>query len=174
MREDAPPLRALVDPDDALFAAPGDMPRRIRDYCERTGQEPPDDPAAVARCILESLALKHRQTLELLREATGHAPEEVHVVGGGAQNELLCQWTADAAGIPVLAGPAEATEVGNLVVQAIALGELSSVQEGRELVEASFPLRIHEPRETACMERRARALRAARRRSRTVGERIQA
>lgn len=149
LAQDAPPLRALVDPDDALFAAPGDMPRRIRDYCERTGQETSDDPAAVARCILESLALKHRQTLELLREATGHAPDEVHVVGGGSQNELLCQWTADAAGIPALAGPAEATEVGNLVVQAIALGELSSVQEGRELVETSFPLRIHEPRETA-------------------------
>ena len=87
--------------------------------------------------------------LQLLREATGHAPEEVHVVGGGSQNELLCQWTADATGIPALAGPAEATEVGNLVVQAIALGELSSVQEGRELVEASFPVKAYEPRESA-------------------------
>ena len=146
---DAPAHRSLIDPDDPLFAAPGDMPLRIRDYCERTGQESPVEPAAVARCILESLALKHRQTLELLREATGHAPSEVHVVGGGSRNELLCQWTADAAGIPALAGPAEATEVGNLVVQAIALGELSSVQEGRELVEASFPLRVHEPHETS-------------------------
>lgn len=146
---DAPALRSFVDPNDALFAAPGDMPRRVRDFCVSTGQEAPDEPAAVVRCILESLALKHWQTIELLREAAGAAPSEVHVVGGGARNELLCRWTADAAGLPVLAGPAEATEIGNLAVQAIALGELASLDEAREVVRASFPPTVYEPHASA-------------------------
>ena len=105
LAEDAPPLRSLIDPDDARFAAPGDMPRRIREFCAETGQDEPTEPAAVVRCILESLALGHARVVELLDEVTGADPEEIHVVGGGAQNELLCQWTADAAGLPVLAGP---------------------------------------------------------------------
>ena len=143
---DAPPLRSLVDPDDPQLAEPGDMPRRVRELCARSGQAEPEQPGAIVRCILESLALKHAQTIDLLREAAGAAPDEVHVVGGGARNELLCRWTAEATGLLVLAGPAEATEIGNLVVQAIALGELATLAEGRELVRASFEPTVYEPR----------------------------
>jgi rhamnulokinase len=146
---EAPPLRALIDPDDSVFAEPGDMPHRIRTYCSGTGQDEPEGPGAVVRCILESLALKHRRTIELLRKAAGAAPCEVHVVGGGAHNELLCRWTADATGLPVLAGPAEATSVGNLLVQAIALEELSSLDDARNVVRASFEPTVYEPGETA-------------------------
>ncbi|MBD0349229.1 MAG: rhamnulokinase [Thermoleophilia bacterium] len=145
LAEDAPALRSLVDPNHALFAPPGDMPRRVREFCARTGQGAPEEPAAVVRCILESLALKHAQTIGLLREATGAAPTEVHIVGGGARNELLCRWTADAAGMPVVAGPVEATEIGNLVVQAIALGELASLDDARTVVRASFEPTVYEP-----------------------------
>jgi rhamnulokinase len=145
----APALRSFVDPNDPLFAAPGDMPRRVRDFCVSTGQERPEEPATVVRCILESLALKHWQTIELLREAAGAAPSEVHVVGGGARNELLCRWTADAAGLPLIAGPAEATEIGNLAVQAIALGELASLDEARDVVRASFAPTVYEPQDSA-------------------------
>lgn len=141
----APPLRSLVDPNDPLFAAPGDMPARIADYCERTGQPRPEDPAAVARCVFESLALKHAETVDLLADVTGRPLEELHVVGGGAKSELLCEWTAAAAGRPVQAGPAEATLVGNLLVQALALGELGSLDELRDVVRASFSPVTYEP-----------------------------
>jgi rhamnulokinase len=145
MADEAPPLRFLIDPDDERFAPPGDMPRRIREFCLETGQDEPMDPAAVVRCILESLALGHARVVRLLDQATGADPEEIHVVGGGAQNELLCRWTASAAGRPVLAGPVEAAAIGNLVVQAIALGELASIAEARELIRASFEPVVYEP-----------------------------
>ncbi|HYZ18769.1 MAG TPA: rhamnulokinase family protein [Gaiellaceae bacterium] len=142
---EAPSLQSLVDPNHALFAPPGDMPQRIRAFCAMTGQAEPEEPAAVARCILESLALKHAQTIDLIRRSTGAKPGEVHIVGGGARNELLCRWTANAAALPVVAGPVEATEIGNLVVQAIAIGELASVEEGRAVVRASFEPTVYEP-----------------------------
>jgi rhamnulokinase len=145
----AAPLRSFVDPDDAPFAEPSDMPSRVREFCARTGQPQPEDDGAVTRCILESLALKHAQTIELLGEATGAAPAEVHIVGGGARNELLCRWTADASGLPVLVGPEEATEIGNLLVQAIALGELGSLAEAREVVRRSFEPTVIEPSDAA-------------------------
>jgi rhamnulokinase len=148
----APPLGSFVDPNDPLFLAPGDMPRRVRDYCAGTGQPVPEASAAVVRCVLESLALKYRQVIELLAAAAGIAPSQIHVVGGGAQNALLCQWTADATGLDVIAGPAEATAVGNLVVQAIALGELTSLDEARELVRRSFRTDAYEPRDTDAWE----------------------
>jgi rhamnulokinase len=103
------------------------------------------EPGAVVRCILESLALKHAQTIALLGDVTGTAAGEIHVVGGGARNDLLCRWTADASGLPVLAGPEEATTIGNLLMQAIALGDVASLEEGRELVRASFEPRVYEP-----------------------------
>ncbi len=160
LAEAAEPLRSLVDPNDPSFAAPGDMPARIRDYCAATGQPQPADPAAVTRCILESLALKHAETVELLASVAGAAPTELHVVGGGARNEPLCRWTASAAELPVLAGPEEATLLGNLLVQAIALGELGSLADGREVVRASFAPRVHEP-EPSSRWREARARFAA-------------
>ena len=123
------------------------MPRRVRELCARTGQPEPEESGALARCILESLALKHAHAIQLLAAATGTAPAEVHVVGGGAQNEPLCRWTADAAGLPVLAGPEEATEIGNLLLQAMALGEIASLDEAREVVRASFQPAVYEPQD---------------------------
>jgi rhamnulokinase len=141
----AEPLVSFVDPNDPAFAQPGDMPTRIAESCERSGQPRPEDEAAVVRCILESLALKHAETVDALAGVTGRQLEVLHVVGGGARNELLCEWTAAAAGRTVLAGPVEATLAGNLLVQALALGELASLADVREVVRESFPLATYEP-----------------------------
>jgi rhamnulokinase len=145
LADEAPPLRSLIDPDDPCFARPGDTPGLIRRFCLETGQEPPESPGEVVRCILESLALGHAQVIAALRTATGADPREIHVVGGGARNERLCRWTADAAGMPVLAGPEEATLVGNMLGQAMAMGEIDSLEEARQVVRASFAPRVHEP-----------------------------
>jgi len=145
---DAPALQAFVDPDAEAFSQPGPMPDRIVSFCRETGQPAPETDAAVARCVLESLALKHAHAVELLRQAAAVAPVELNVVGGGARNELLCGWTAHAAGLPVLAGPEEATLVGNLLVQALALGELGSPAEAREVVRASFRPTVYEPEQS--------------------------
>jgi rhamnulokinase len=145
MAKDSPPLRSFVEPNDPRFLAPGGLPDRIRAFCAETGQAVPADAGAVVRCVLESLALKHRQTIQLLADTTGTAPPEVHIVGGGALNALLCQWTADAAALPVLAGPVEAAAIGNLAAQAIALGELSSLAEARAVIRASFEPTVYEP-----------------------------
>ncbi len=149
LARDAAPLRSLIDVDHPLFSVPGDMARRVREFCVSTGQPQPEEPGAVVRCILESLALKHQQAIELLRNATEAAPGAVHIVGGGSRNELLCQMTADATELRVLAGPAEAAEIGNLLVQAIALGELASLEEARDVVRASFQSVVYEPRDPA-------------------------
>jgi rhamnulokinase len=141
----AEPFRSLIDPNDPLFTEPGDMPARITAFCRGTGQPAPGDVAETVRCIFESLALKHAETIDLLAGLTGRPIDELHVVGGGARNELLCTWTADASGRVVLAGHGEATVIGNLLVQALALGELASLGEGRELVRASFAERRYEP-----------------------------
>ena len=148
LAQQAPALRSFVEPNDPAFAEPGDMPARVRAFCAGTGQPEPVEPGAVVRCILESLALKHAQTVELLASVTGVAPREIHVVGGGARNELLCRWTADACGLPVRAGPEEATLLGNLLVQAMSLGEIGSLAEAREVVAASFAPTTYEPRRT--------------------------
>jgi rhamnulokinase len=148
----AAPLRSLVDPDDPVFVPPGDMPARVTEYCARTGQDEPAGVGAVVRCILESLALRHALTVELLGSVTGHAIAELHMVGGGARNELLCEWTAAAAGLPVLVGPEEATLVGNLLVQAMALGEISSLAEARDVVRASFEPTVHLPHDAAAWQ----------------------
>jgi rhamnulokinase len=145
MADRAEPFGPLVDPDDPTLSGPGDMPRRIRAFCARTGQSLPETPGELVRCVLESVVLGHRHALELLVESGGARPREIHLVGGGARNRLLCQWTADATGLPVLAGPEEATAIGNLIVQAIALGEIASLDEARELVRASFETTLYEP-----------------------------
>jgi len=145
LAEEAPPLRTFVDPNDPVFLEPGDMPARIREFSVRTGQPVPEEPGAVARCVLESLALAHAESVELLASVTGSSPQEIHVVGGGSRNELLCRWTANAARLPVLAGPEEATLLGNLLVQAIALGEIASLDEAREVVRRSVVPTVCEP-----------------------------
>jgi rhamnulokinase len=148
----APALRSFVDPDDPVFAEPGDMPARVRAFCAQSGQAEPDDPGAVVRCILESLALKHAEAVDAVASVAGVSPREVHVVGGGARNELLCRWTAAASGLPVLAGPEEATLLGNLLLQAISLGELASPTEAREVVRASVAPVVYEPEDAAAWQ----------------------
>ncbi|TML96774.1 MAG: rhamnulokinase [Actinobacteria bacterium] len=161
LAKEAPALRSLIEPNDPAFSEQGDMPARVRAFCAHTGQPEPLEPGAVVRCILESLALKHAQTIEVLASVTGTVPEEIHLVGGGSRNELLCRWTAGAAGVPVLAGPEEATLLGNFLVQAMSLGELASIDDGREIVRTSFAPTIYEPQDTAAWrEARERFVRA--------------
>jgi rhamnulokinase len=128
------------------------MPARLAELCRASGQPVPADRAALVRCVLDSLACKHRWTLERAEELAGRRAEVVHIVGGGAANPLLCRLTADLTGRPVLAGPVEATAVGNLLVQARAAGELSSLAEIREVVRASMPPRRFEPRPSDATE----------------------
>jgi rhamnulokinase len=142
-----PALACVIDPDDPAFLPPGDMPARVADACRRTGQRPPDGRAGTVRCILDSLALAYRRTVRQVQELSGRHADVVHLVGGGARNELLCQLTADACGLPVVAGPVEASALGNVLVQARALGSAPDDLDGmRALVRASQPLRRFEPR----------------------------
>jgi len=145
LAEDAPPAGPLVDPDHPAFLAPGDMPARIRRFCDETGQRRPEEPAAVARCVFESLALKYRYAIEQAESLTGRTIGTVNVVGGGSQNALLCQLTADAARLPVVAGPVEATATGNVMVQAFAQGRVGSLEEMRAVVRDSFGASTYEP-----------------------------
>jgi len=149
MAAESKPLVSLIDPDNQLFLPPGDMPGRIRQYCQQTGQPVPESVAAVARCIFDSLALKYRYVLRFLIQLSGQPVEALHIVGGGSLNKLLNQMTADATGVTVLGGPVEATAMGNAIVQLIALGDLKSVEEGRAIVRETFPLTVYEPRDTA-------------------------
>jgi rhamnulokinase len=142
----APAFGVLIDPDDPSFLAPGNMPRRIEDFCAKSGQEAPKTKAAVVRCVLESLALAYRRTLRLAQTIADREIDVVHVIGGGSQNQLLCRLTADAAGLPVLAGPVEASALGNVLVQARALGApLPDLTAMRALVRATHELRRYEP-----------------------------
>jgi rhamnulokinase len=150
---DAKPFAALIDPDDPSFLNPPDMPEAIRSCCRRTGQRPPADGGPMARCILESLALKYRLVIERLRQVQPRPIRRLHVIGGGSRNRLLCQMTADATGLPVLAGPVEATAIGNLLVQATALGCVNSLTDLREIVRRSFAVETFEPRPSRAWER---------------------
>ncbi len=145
MAESATPFASIVNPDDASFILPHHMPLAIGDYCKKTGQSVPTEPGDVVRCALESLALRYRWVLERLEELVGKKLDTIHIVGGGCQNTLLCQLTADACDRVVVAGPVEATALGNVLVQAIGLGLLGSVAEGRAVVRRSFEVRTYEP-----------------------------
>jgi rhamnulokinase len=148
----AAPFRFLVDTDDPAFFNPASMPDAIRQYCRRTGQPGPHTHADFVRCILESLALKYRATLDQLRRLNPRPMSRIHLIGGGAQNELLCQFTANATGLPVLVGPIEATATGNSMVQALAFGDVQSLADIRNIVRASFPPVSYEPREVEAWE----------------------
>jgi rhamnulokinase len=141
----AAPLASLVDPDHAVFQTPGDMPAAIQDFCRRTGQPVPESVGQVVRCAIESVAMKCRWVLAGLEKLTGSRLETIHIVGGGALNRALCQATADACGRVVLAGPVEATALGNVMVQAIASGAVSTIGQAREIIGRSFPLDRYEP-----------------------------
>ena len=141
----AEPLRSFIDPDDPLFTPPGDIPGRVREFCRRTGQPVPETVGQVMRCIYESLALKYRFALEQLSRATGKQFSVLHVLGGGAKDGLLCRMTADCTGIPVVAGPVEATALGNILIQLVALGELPDIAAGRALIAATEPVKRFAP-----------------------------
>lgn len=136
---------AVIDPDAESFLTPGDMPVRIRSYCQKSGQSVPESKGAILRVIFESTALKYRWILEQLESVLGRSLNVIHVVGAGIQNQFLCQVIADATNRVVKTGPLEATAVGNILIQMIALGRLHSLGEGRELVRRSFPLTTYEP-----------------------------
>jgi sugar (pentulose or hexulose) kinase len=148
LADEAPLSVAFVDPDHQDFMAPGDMPARIRNFCRQTGQKPPESIGSLARLVFESLALKYRLTLERLEELVGRRLATIHIVGGGSRNRLLSQFTADATGRVVVAGPVEATAAGNALMQLIALGELRGIEDGRAVVRASFQTETYEPRDT--------------------------
>jgi rhamnulokinase len=136
----------VIDPDDPSFLPPGDMPGRIAAYCARTGQRAPQGRAQVVRCILQSLALAYQRAVADAVRLSGRPVEVVHLVGGGSLNTLLCRLTADATGLPVVAGPVEAAALGNALVQARARGLVGDLAEMRDLVRRSAGVRTYEPR----------------------------
>ncbi len=148
MAKGAAPLVSILDPDWDEFLKPGDMPGRIQEFCRMTGQAIPESKPAIVRCILESIALKYRWAFERLDEMTGQKLDPIHIVGGGTQNRLLSQFTADATGRTVISGPVEATATGNILMQAVALGHLHSIWEGRQMVRNSTELLTFEPGES--------------------------
>jgi len=146
---EAEPLRSLIHPADARFYKPDQMPQKIADYCSETGQPVPATPGAIIRCAYESLALLYRGTLEQLEEISGKTISRLHIVGGGSKSDLLNQMAANATQIPVVAGPVEATAIGNLLIQALALGHLKSSVELRQVVKNSFPGKVYQPEHQA-------------------------
>ncbi|WP_216870929.1 rhamnulokinase [Modestobacter excelsi] len=154
-----PELSCVVNPNAPEFLAPGDMPARVQAYCDRTGAPVPETPGAVARCVVDSLALSYRTTVEDIAAVTGTPPPAVHITGGGARNQLLAQATADATGLPVHCGPVEATALGNAAVQLVALGELADVAEVRAVVARTTEIRTCSPRPDARWEEAAARLR---------------
>ena len=138
-------FRSLINPDDPCFANPADMENTIREYARKTGQPVPETRGQVVRCIFESLALRYRQVLENLRSLAPNPIDTLHVIGGGSRNDLLNQFTANAIGIPVVAGPSEATAMGNILMQSIAAGQADSVATMRQNISKSIPLKRYEP-----------------------------
>jgi rhamnulokinase len=145
LAEREPAFKHLVDPDDECFLRTANMPASIDDFCRKTNQPAPSSPSAYVRCVLESLALKYRTVLRSLEQLCGKRIEQIRVIGGGSKNRLLNQFTADATGIRVLAGPAEATALGNVAVQILATGAAGSLKEVRAIVDRSFPTEVFNP-----------------------------
>jgi rhamnulokinase len=145
LAEEAEPFRSIINPDDARFMGPPDMPTAIVDFCRETGQVAPETPGQFARCIFESLALLYGKTLDTIEGLAGRTITKLHIVGGGSQSKLLNQFAASATGRTVLAGPVEATAIGNVLIQAITMGELRSLRELRQLVKASFEIESFDP-----------------------------
>ena len=145
MAAEAEPLRCFIDTDDARFATPGNIPKRIADYCRETGQFVPQTKGEIVRCILESLAMRYRYTVECIDEMCGEKIPAINIVGGGTKEEQLSQFAATACGRPVYAGPVEATAIGNIAAQAIALGAIKDMWEAREIIANSFEIKEYQP-----------------------------
>lgn len=145
---EAKEFTCFIDPDDKRFSTPGNLPRRIAEYCRETNQKIPTGIGEIVRCIYESLALKYRYTAEGLCKLTSISPKAINIVGGGSQDKLLNQMTANACGMKVIAGPTEATAIGNIVVQAIAAGEIKDIQHARTVISNSFETIVYDPCDT--------------------------
>ncbi len=141
----AEPFKCLINPDETEFLNPGNMPKAIQEYCKRTGQPVPESKGEIARCIYDSLVLKYKFTIKQVEAVTGRKIEKLHIIGGGAHNTRMNQLTADALGIPVLAGPTEATATGNLMLQAKAAGAVNSLSEIRKIIQNSFEIVRYDP-----------------------------
>ncbi|MFA6744553.1 MAG: FGGY-family carbohydrate kinase, partial [Bacteroides graminisolvens] len=141
-------FRSIINPDDALFSNPSNMESAICEYCALTNQPIPDTRARIVRCIFESLALRYRHVLDSLIALSPRPIEVLHVIGGGSRNDLLNQFTANSTGITVVAGPSEATAIGNIMVQAMAAEKSSGMDEMRKLINSSIPLTTFDPQDT--------------------------
>lgn len=142
------PFACFIDPDAPEFAAAGAMPEKIRSFCKKTSQPVPESDGALVRCIYESLAMKYRFAVNRLSENTGRKFDVLHLLGGGTKDSFLCQMTADSLGIPVIAGPAEATALGNILLQLIALGDIKDIDEGRALIRKQEHVKLYQPEDT--------------------------
>ncbi|MDT8389992.1 MAG: FGGY-family carbohydrate kinase [Lentisphaeria bacterium] len=161
MARNSAPFKALINPNDERFMAPGDMPERVRQYCDETGQPAPETPGEIVRCIAESLALTYRYAIDQMEHVTGRSIAKLHLVGGGGKDGMLNAFTANAINRPVIAGPIEATATGNIIGQALAVGAVKDLAEGRRIVSQSFEMTTFTPDDTAAWEaayRRYKAL----------------
>ncbi len=145
----AKPFASIIDVDDDRFFEPNHMPKRIQEYCQESGQAVPQTKGELTRCVLESLALKYRQAIENLESLVGFRIPVLHIVGGGCKDVMLCQYTANAINRPVIAGPVEATAIGNLSAQLLSLGEVSNLQQARNMIRDSFPLKTYSPQDAS-------------------------
>ncbi|MDL2234478.1 rhamnulokinase [Ruminococcaceae bacterium OttesenSCG-928-L11] len=141
----AEPFRSFIDPDHPSFVPQGNIPERVRDFCRSTGQPVPETVGQVMRCIYESIALKYRNTFDMLKDTAGKSSQVIHLVGGGTKDNLLCRMTANSCNVPVVAGPIEATVLGNVAVQLIAVGEIADIREARRIIGDSQALITYEP-----------------------------
>ncbi|MDL2211090.1 rhamnulokinase, partial [Bacteroides sp. OttesenSCG-928-M17] len=145
----AEPFRSIINPDETIFANPANMKEAIQQYCRKSGQPVPESCGEVVRCIFESLSLRYREVLGDLKKLSAHPIAVLHVIGGGSKNDLLNQFTANSIGLPVVAGPSEATAIGNIMMQAIASGAASNIGEIRRMINRSIPLHSFEPQDKA-------------------------
>ncbi|MCD8390851.1 MAG: rhamnulokinase [Firmicutes bacterium] len=145
---EAEPFASLIDPDYHEFQTPGNMPQRIKDYCKRTGQKVPETKGEVVRCIAQSLGFRYRATVEGMEEVTGNKYNVINIVGGGIKDKMICQFTANATKRRVSTGPVEATSIGNVIVQAMAMGAIKDLDEGRQVVKNSFDIKVYEPQDS--------------------------
>lgn len=150
---DAKPLQCFIDPDAPEFTPPGDIPARVQEFCRKTGQYVPQTVGEIMRCIYESLALKYRFAIQQLQAATGKSFKALHILGGGTKDRLLCQMSANSTGLPVVAGPIEATALGNIIIQLVALGKLKDIAEGRALIAQTETLKNYAPCEIAAWDK---------------------
>jgi len=145
MAADEKAFQCMINPDDECFFYPGNMPEKIREFCGQQGQPVPSTPGQIVRCVLESLALQYRLVIEELEQLTNRVYGHINIVGGGSHNALLNQFVANVSGKPVIAGPGEATAIGNILVQLISFGEIGSVKEGRMMLKGSIEMKYFEP-----------------------------